>query len=134
MTNNLNYFCLPFNSLEFTEPLEELLRERNTFMKISEESNNKFWVFITKKLPNKLLSSKSVQKLLKKSVNFTSDSTRFLIVITNDEIFKNWLKLKFPDLFEVNTILPLSELNGFYGSVKDGESNSFLNYSKNLLK
>ena len=105
-----DYFIVSKQVLESTEPIEEFLRERNESVKNSNPLFKDFWVInleeiFVKNYNNSIIyktfkNSKIYKKLeifyLNKKLSKTLKG--FVLIITSDKIFLDWMNLKIPDL------------------------------------
>jgi len=108
--NKFDYFIVSKQVLESTEPIEEFLRERNESVKNSNALFKDFWVInleeiFVKNYKNSIIyktfkDSKIYKKLeifyLNKKLSKTLKG--FVLIITSDKIFLDWMNLKIPDL------------------------------------
>ena len=103
---NFKYFIVSKECLELTEPIEESIRERNQSNKNSKNFTKDFWIINLEKIsPNiitykffknsqiyKKLSNLYLNKKLNKNLN------GFILIISSDKIFIDWMNLKIPNL------------------------------------
>ena len=139
---NFKYFIVSKECLELTEPIEESIRERNQSNKNSKNFTKDFWIINLEKIsPNiitykffknsqiyKKLSNLYLNKKLNKNLN------GFILIISSDKIFIDWMNLKIPNLEifkeDLNKIEKLYSVN-FENSVGISYDSKLI---KNLIK
>jgi len=139
---NFKYFIVSKECLELTEPIEESIRERNQSNKNSKNFTKDFWIINLEKIsPNiitykffknsqiyKKLSNLYLNKKLNKTLN------GFILIISSDKIFIDWMNLKIPNLEifkeDLNKIEKLYSVN-FENSVGISYDSKLI---KNLIK
>ena len=113
---NIEYFLVSKSFLELTEPIEETIRERNQSFKNSSKFFKDFWIInleeisinekITSVISKAFSKSKVYDKLnylfFKNKLN--TDKKGFIIVVSSDKIFVDWMNLKIPNLEKFNNI------------------------------
>ena len=112
----IEYFLVSKNFLELTEPIEETIRERNQSFKNSSKFFKDFWIinleeiFITDKITSIISKAFSKSKVYKK-LNYLFFKNKldakkkgFIIVVSSDKIFVDWMNLKIPNLEKFNNI------------------------------
>ena len=113
---NIEYFLVSKSFLELTEPIEETIRERNQSFKNSSKFFKDFWIInleeisinekITSVISKAFSKSKIYDKLnylfFKNKLN--TDKKGFIIVVSSDKIFVDWMNLKIPNLEKFNNI------------------------------
>ena len=112
----IEYFLVSKSFLELTEPIEETIRERNQSFKNSSKFFKDFWIInleeisinekITSVISKAFSKSKVYDKLnylfFKNKLN--TDKKGFIIVVSSDKIFVDWMNLKIPNLEKFNNI------------------------------
>ena len=105
-----DYFIVSKQVLESTEPIEEFLRERNESVKNSNPLFKDFWVINLEEIFVKNYNDSIIYKTFKDSkiykkleifyLNKKLSKTLkgFVLIITSDKIFLDWMNLKIPDL------------------------------------
>ena len=105
-----DYFIVSKQVLESTEPIEEFLRERNESVKNSNPLFKDFWVINLEEIFVKNYNDSIIYRTFKNSkiykkleifyLNKKLSKTLkgFVLIITSDKIFLNWMNLKIPDL------------------------------------
>jgi hypothetical protein len=135
---NFKYFIVSKECLELTEPIEESIRERNQSNKNSKDLTKDFWIINLEKISSNLIiykffkNSQIYKKLsnlyLNKKLN--KNLNGFILIISSDKIFIDWMNLKIPNLeiFEedFNNIKKLYSVN-FENSVG-------ISYTSKLIK
>ena len=97
------YFIFDKNFIENTEPLEELIRERNSYLKNDNKSVN-FWSISINRLKKEKFSELVTRLGLEKnSSGIKKFCENYIILSTIDEKFSDWLSLKLPDVLEINS-------------------------------
>ena len=108
--NKFDYFIVSKQVLESTEPIEEFLRERNESVKNSNPLFKDFWVINLEEIFVKNYNDSIIYKTFKDSkiykkleifyLNKKLSKTLkgFVLIITSDKIFLDWMNLKIPDL------------------------------------
>ena len=112
----IEYFLVSKNFLELTEPIEEIIRERNQSFKNSSKFFKDFWIinleeiFITDKITSIISKAFSKSKVYDK-LNYLFFKNKldakkkgFIIVVSSDKIFVDWMNLKIPNLEKFNNI------------------------------
>jgi len=105
-----DYFIVSKQVLESTEPIEEFLRERNESVKNSNPLFKDFWVINMEEIFVKNYNDSIIYKTFKNSKIYkkleifylnkklSKNLKGFVLIITSDKIFLNWMNLKIPDL------------------------------------
>jgi len=105
-----DYFIVSKQVLELTEPIEEFLRERNESVKNSNPLFKDFWVINLEEIFVKNYNDSIIYRTFKNSkiykkleifyLNKKLSKTLkgFVLIITSDKIFLDWMNLKIPDL------------------------------------
>ena len=125
-------FIINNKSIEYTEPIEELIRERNTTVKYGEKSIFPyFWCYSVENLSKDFRNKTKLESIfLNQKVKLKDLDKNFIIISTNDLNLRNWLKIKLPDFLDLNkTLLEESEISNSY--------NGFINtltYERNCQK
>jgi len=139
---NFKYFIVSKECLELTEPIEESIRERNQSNKNSKNFTKDFWIINLEKISSNIITykffknSQIYKKLsnlyLNKKLNKTLNG--FILIISSDKIFIDWMNLKIPNLEifkeDLNKIEKLYSVN-FENSVGISYDSKLI---KNLIK
>jgi hypothetical protein len=112
----IEYFLVSKSFLELTEPIEETIRERNQSFKNSSKFFKDFWIinleeiFVTEQITSLISKAFSVSKVYEKLnylffKNKINKKTKgFILVVSSDKIFIDWMNLKIPNLEKFNNI------------------------------
>jgi len=109
-------FIINNKCIEYTEPIEELIRERNTTVKYGEKTMFPyFWCY---SLDNFSVTLQEKQQLngifANQRIKLKNLDKNFIVVSTNDINLRDWLKIKLPDFLDL------------------GKGVFYTNYSENL--
>ena len=138
-TNKYIYnFIINNKSIEYTEPIEELVRERNTTVKYGEKNNFPyFWCYSVENFLNIQGNKKKLEDIFSnQKLKFKDLDKNFIIVSTSDINLRDWLKIKLPDFLDLNKTLLhgenslnsyITNYNGFINTLVYKE-----NYEKNV--
>ena len=139
---NFKYFIVSKECLELTEPIEESIRERNQSNKNSKNFTKDFWIINLEKISSNIITYKFFKnsQIYKKLSNLylnkklNKNLNGFILIISSDKIFIDWMNLKIPNLEifkeDLNKIEKLYSVN-FENSVGISYDSKLI---KNLIK
>jgi len=111
-----DYFIVSKELLEFTEPIEESLRERNQSLKNSNKFFKDFWVINLEEIFHYKNEKDTIYQTFKNSEIYkkleifylnkklSKNLKGFVLIISSDKIFVDWMNLKIPDLEKFDNI------------------------------
>ena len=111
-----DYFIVSKELLEFTEPIEESLRERNQSVKNSNKFFKDFWIINLEEIFHYKNEKDTIYKTFKNSEIYkkleifylnkklSKNLKGFVLIISSDKIFVDWMNLKIPDLEKFDDI------------------------------
>lgn len=113
---NFDFFIVSKALFELTEPIEESIRERNQTAKNSSDLLKDFWVINSDQIDNVegqnsvIYETFKLSKIYKKleSLYFLKTISKinqgFIIIISTNQIFVDWMNLKIPNLEKLNNL------------------------------